>query len=45
MIVKIGTPATAEIAAAGVSYALRVGDFANSFNDFCQVTAVYDTRP
>ena len=39
------TPATAEIAAAGVSYALRVGDFANSFNDFCQVTAVYDTKP
>ena len=39
------TPATAEIAAAGVSYALRVGDFSNSANDFCQVTAVYDTKP
>ena len=39
------TPATTEIAGAGVSYALRVGDFANSFNNFCQVTAVYDTKP
>jgi hypothetical protein len=39
------TPSAVEIAAAGVSYALRVGDFANSTNGFCQVTANYDTKP
>ena len=39
------TPAAVEIAAAGVSYALRVGDFSNTSNAFCQVTANYDTKP
>jgi hypothetical protein len=39
------TPAAVEIAGAGVSYAIRVGDFSNSANAFCQVTANYDTKP
>jgi hypothetical protein len=39
------TPAAVEIAAPGVSYALRVGDFFLSQNAFCQVTVNYDTKP
>ncbi|HEX3090739.1 MAG TPA: hypothetical protein VHQ23_18950 [Ilumatobacteraceae bacterium] len=39
------TPAGSEIAAPGVSYALRVGDFFLSQNHFCQVTVNYDTKP
>jgi hypothetical protein len=34
-----------EIAAADVSYAVRVGAFEDSLNAFCQVTVVYDTKP
>jgi hypothetical protein len=34
-----------EIAAADVSYAVRVGAFEDSLNAFCQVTVVYDTQP
>ena len=39
------TPPPPEIAVADVHYAVRIGSFQNGANAFCQVTAVYDTRP
>jgi hypothetical protein len=44
LVHTVFTPAV-EIAAPGVSYAVRIGDFANGFNAICQVTANYDTKP
>ncbi|MEO7370275.1 MAG: hypothetical protein ABIZ69_05395, partial [Ilumatobacteraceae bacterium] len=45
MVHHLITPAATEIAAPGVAYVLRVGDFFLSNNDFCQVTVTYDTKP
>ncbi|HEX2782457.1 MAG TPA: hypothetical protein VHN36_02655 [Ilumatobacteraceae bacterium] len=39
------TPPTPEIAETGESYTVRVGAFDLSFNAFCQVSVVYDTKP
>ena len=41
---SITLPGT-EIVAPDVSYSVRVGSFQNSQNGFCQLTAVYDTKP
>ena len=45
LVHTVFTPAAVEIAAPGVSYAVRIGDFANGANAICQVTANYDTKP
>jgi len=45
IVPSVITPAATEIVQPGASYSVRVGAFSNSFNDFCSVTVVYDTKP